>query len=120
MSNLIDIQSQIEKLQKQANEVKAREFDKTVQDILAKMQAFGITAKDLQAPKGRGTKGKAKAAKTSAAPKVATAKKKTASPVLAKYRGTNGESWSGRGLMPKWMSALVAQGKTKEDFAIQA
>ena len=35
MSNLIDIQSQIEKLQKQANEVKAREFDKTVQDILA-------------------------------------------------------------------------------------
>lgn len=120
MSNLIDIQSQIEKLQKQANEVKAREFDKTVQDILAKMQAFGITAKDLQAPKGRGTKGKAKAAKTSAAPKVATAKKKTASPVLAKYRGPNGESWSGRGLMPKWMSALVAQGKTKEDFAIQA
>ena len=120
MSNLIDIQSQIEKLQKQANEVKAREFDKTVQDILAKMQAFGITAKDLQAPKGRGTKGKAKAAKTSAAPKVATAKKKTASPVLAKYRGPNGETWSGRGLMPKWMSALVAQGKIKEDFAIQA
>ena len=42
------------------------------------------------------------------------------SPVLAKYRGPNGESWSGRGLMPKWMSALVVQGKTKEDFAIQA
>ena len=120
MSNLIDIQSQIEKLQKQANEIKTREFDKTVQDILAKMQAFGITAKDLQAPKGRGAKGKAKAAKTSASPKVATAKKKSASPVLAKYRGPNGETWSGRGLMPKWMSALVAQGKTKEDFAIQA
>ena len=33
MSNLIDIQSQIEKLQKQANEIKTREFDKTVQDI---------------------------------------------------------------------------------------
>ena len=120
MSNLIDIQSQIEKLQKQANEIKTREFDKTVQDILAKMQAFGITVKDLQAPKGRGAKGKAKATKTSAAPKVAIAKKKSASPVLAKYRGPNGETWSGRGLMPKWMSALVAQGKIKEDFAIQA
>ena len=120
MNNLIDIQSQIEKLQKQANEIKAREFDATVQDILAKMQAFGITVKDLQAPKGRGAKGKGKAAKTAGAPKVAAVKKKAMSPVLAKYRGPNGESWSGRGLMPKWMSALVAQGKTKEDFAIQA
>jgi len=122
MSNLIDIQSQIEKLQKQANDIKAREFDATVQDILAKMQAFGITVKDLQAPKGRGAKGKAKAAKAAkavGAPKAA-AKKKAATPVLAKYRGPNGETWSGRGLMPKWMSALVAQGKTKEDFAIQA
>ena len=120
MSNLIDIQSQIEKLQKQASEIRTREFDKTVQDILAKMQAFGITVKDLQPAKGRGAKGKAKAAKTAGAPKVAAAKKKAASPVLAKYRGPNGESWSGRGLMPKWMSALVAQGKTKEDFAISA
>ena len=119
MSNLIDIQSQIEKLQKQANEIRSKEFDKTVQEIQAKMQAFGITVKDLQAPKGRGGKGKAKAAKTVGAPKAA-AKKKAASPVLAKYRGPNGETWSGRGLMPKWMSALVAQGKTKEDFAIQA
>ena len=39
MSNLIDIQSQIEKLQKQASDIRAREFDKTVQDIVAKMQA---------------------------------------------------------------------------------
>ena len=54
MSNLIEIQSQIEKLQKQASEIKAREFDKTVQDILAKMQAFGITLKDLQPGKARG------------------------------------------------------------------
>ena len=120
MTNLIDIQTQIEKLQKQASEIRTREFDKTVQDILAKMQAFGITVKDLQPAKGRGAKGKAKAAKSAGAPKVAAAKKKAASPVLAKYRGPNGESWSGRGLMPKWMAALVAQGKTKEDFAIQA
>ena len=37
MSNLIDIQGQIEKLQKQAAEIKSREFDKTVQEILAKL-----------------------------------------------------------------------------------
>ena len=63
MSNLIDIQSQIEKLQKQANDIKAREFDKTVAQIKAQMLAFGITVKDLTATKTTG-KGKVKAAKT--------------------------------------------------------
>ncbi len=117
MSSLIEIQSQIEKLQKQASEIKTREFHKTVQDIQAKMQAFGITAKDLQVTKGRAAKGKVKAAKPAAAPKAA-GKRKASAPVAAKYRGPNGEAWSGRGLMPKWMSALVADGKTKADFAV--
>ena len=44
--------------------------------------------------------------------------KKVAKPVEAKYRGPNGESWSGRGLMPKWMKALVTEGKSKQDFAV--
>jgi DNA-binding protein H-NS len=38
--------------------------------------------------------------------------------VAAKYRGPNGETWSGRGLMPRWMASLVASGRTKEEFAI--
>lgn len=120
MGNLIDIQSQIEKLQKQAAEIKAKEFDKTVQDILAKMQAFGITLKDLQQAMGKGRAGKGRA---KAVGKKAAAKKRTAkagASVAAKYRGPNGETWSGRGLMPKWLSALVAQGRTKDEFAITA
>ncbi len=102
MNNLIEIQSQIEKLQKQANEIKAQEFDQTVQDILAKMAAYGITLKDLDVIKGR-------------ARKAAPAGSKTAA---AKFKGPNGETWSGRGLTPRWLSALVAQGHTKEEFAI--
>jgi len=122
MSNLIEIQSQIEKLQKQASEIKAREFGKTVQDILARMQAFGITLKDLQPGKSRGGKGKAKATKAKVAAKSAGAgaPKKSASPVPAKYRGPNGEVWSGRGLTPRWLTSLLTNGKTKEDFAIKA
>jgi DNA-binding protein H-NS len=122
MSNLIDIQSQIEKLQKQATDIKAREFDKTVEDILAKMQAFGITSKDLDAAKRRGGKGKSKA-KAAAPGKRASsngAAKKSGGTVAAKYRGPNGETWSGRGLMPRWLSALVSQGQAKEEFAIKA
>lgn len=117
MSNLIDIQNQIEKLQKQAVEIKAREFDKTVQEIRAKMEAFGITLKDLQPAKGRG---KSKAAKSTGLKKRAkgAAKAKSTSTVAAKYRGPNGETWSGRGLTPRWLAALVAQGRSKEDFAV--
>lgn len=121
MTNLIDIQDQIEKLQKQAEEIKTREFDKTVEEIRAKMQAFGITLKDLQPGK---TRGKTKADKTTGATKRAAkaGKKKTPSTatVAPKFRGPNGETWSGRGLMPRWLSALVAQGRNKVEFAIQA
>ncbi len=117
MSNLIEIQGQIEKLQKQATEIKAREFDKTVQDILAKMQAFGITLRDLQGRKVRSAKGRtSKGAKS--APVKAKKKEKGSAVVAAKFRGPNGETWSGRGLTPRWLAALVAQGKTKEEFAV--
>jgi len=122
MGNLIDIQSQIEKLQKQASDIRAKEFDKTIKDILAQMQAFGITLKDLQQAmgKGRAGKGRGKAAAKGAAKKPVGKKRSAAagSSVAAKYRGPNGETWSGRGLMPKWLSALVAQGRTKQEFAI--
>jgi DNA-binding protein H-NS len=102
MNNLIEIQNQIEKLQQQAAEIRAQEFDKTVQEILAKMNAFGITLKDLDSVKGRTRKVAATGAK----------------PAAAKFRGPNGETWSGRGLTPRWLSALLADGRTKEEFAI--
>lgn len=122
MSNLIDIQGQIEKLQKQASEIKKREFDKTIQEILAQMQAYDITVKDLQVHKGRRTKTKEKIRADGLVKRVkrvtSSSAKKNSRPVAAKYRGPNGETWSGRGLMPRWLSALVAQGKSKEIFAI--
>ncbi|MCZ8293226.1 MAG: H-NS histone family protein [Hylemonella sp.] len=124
MNSLMDIQVQIEKLQKQATEIRSREFDKTVREIRAKMQAFGITLKDLQAVKGRGkakVKTKAKVVKTvTPSKRVATeTRKKKTRTVPAKYRGPNGETWSGRGSMPRWLATLVAQGKSKESFAIK-
>jgi len=120
MTNLIDIQSQIEKLQKQANDIKTKEFQNTVQEILVKMQAFGITVKDLQGSKlGRTVKaGRGKSKPT--AVKGAKAAKKVGAPVAAKYRGPAGESWSGRGLTPRWLASLLAQGRTKEEFAIKS
>lgn len=117
MTNLIEIQGQIERLQKQAQDIRSKEFANTVQEILAKMQAFGITIKDLQTAKpGKPSRGKGKVASV----KPAKAAKKAGAVVAAKFRGPNGETWSGRGLTPKWLAALVAQGRTKEEFAIAA
>lgn len=33
-----------------------------------------------------------------------------------KYRGPNGEEWSGRGRLPKWLQVAEAEGKKREDF----
>ena len=117
MSNLIDLQSQIEKLQKQAADLKSKEFNSTVADIRAKMAAFGITIKDLGGKPGAK---KGKPGRPAKAGKVAKVRKSKAAgvPVAAKYRGPNGETWSGRGLSPKWMTALIAQGRSKSDFAV--
>lgn len=35
------------------------------------------------------------------------------------YYGPMGETWSGRGLMPKWLSVLVRNGNSKEAFLYQ-
>jgi DNA-binding protein H-NS len=116
MSKLIDLQSQIASLQKQAEEIRAKEFESTVLEIRQKMQAFGITVKDLASVKIKakpGRKAKAVADKPVKA-------KKVVSVVAPKYRGPTGETWSGRGLTPKWLASLVAQGNTKEQYLIAA
>jgi len=39
--------------------------------------------------------------------------------VPAKYRGPNGETWSGRGLPPRWLVALEKGGKKRDTFLIK-
>ena len=38
--------------------------------------------------------------------------------VAPKYRGPGGETWAGRGATPRWLSALLKEGHSLEDFAI--
>jgi DNA-binding protein H-NS len=38
--------------------------------------------------------------------------------VSPKYRGPSGETWAGRGAMPRWMAAAIKEGKKREDFLI--
>lgn len=63
--------------------------------------------------------GDAKASTTAAARK-STKGRKTGK-VAPKYRNPAkpSETWSGRGLPPRWMAALIKKGKKKEDFLIR-
>jgi DNA-binding protein H-NS len=38
--------------------------------------------------------------------------------VAPKYRGPNGETWAGRGMMPRWLTALRKAGSKPEKFLI--
>jgi DNA-binding protein H-NS len=45
--------------------------------------------------------------------------KTTGAKVAAKYRNkATGETWSGRGLQPRWLKAALAGGKKLADFAV--
>lgn len=101
---LLDIQQQIAELQSKASEIKKLEFDGALQEVVSKMTTYGITLKDIENSLGRVRKAVPTEAKS--AP--------------AKYRGPNGETWSGRGLTPRWLAALITQGAKKENFAISA
>lgn len=49
----------------------------------------------------------------------APAPRKVFKPVSAKYvNRATGETWSGRGLQPKWLRALIASGAKLQDFAV--
>jgi DNA-binding protein H-NS len=114
-ATLKSIEAQIEKLQKKALEIKSHHNEKAVKEILNRMNTLGVSIADLQKMKAgekgdtvRGTR------KKSSAPKV----KKVGTPAPIKYRGPNAETWTGRGLAPNWLSALIAQGHKKEDYLI--
>ncbi|MGA7452298.1 MAG: H-NS family nucleoid-associated regulatory protein [Rhodoplanes sp.] len=38
--------------------------------------------------------------------------------VPPKYRGPGGETWAGRGATPRWLTALLKEGHSIEEFAI--
>ena len=119
MKSLVELQTEIETLQQQASELRNREFDRTVADIVAQMAAFGITLAQLKsvikkAPAAR--PGRPKGRK--AAAKQAAKQAGTRGPAKIKFRGPAGETWSGRGKTPTWLKGLLAAGRQADDFRV--
>ncbi len=109
MATLQELLAQREALERQIEEVTTKGRTDAIEKIRALMADSGLTVADLGSRGGRGSSG----SENKAAKKVSGAK------VAAKYRDSStGESWSGRGLKPKWLTAALAAGKKIEDFAV--
>ncbi|WP_290877704.1 H-NS histone family protein [Aquabacterium sp.] len=112
MSSYQDLLAQKAKLEQQAAELEkqladARRAERAgvIAQIKSLLAEHGLTVADLGLKAGG-----SKPAGTSAA---------AGRKVAPKYRNNDtGETWTGRGLQPKWVQAAVAAGKKLEDFAI--
>jgi DNA-binding protein H-NS len=108
MATYLELKAQAEKLLAEAEQMRQQETQQAIDDIKAKMKAFGLTPADLGFA-GSGTR--APRAKKAGGAKPAG---------VVKYRGPNGETWSGgRGRKPQWVVQLLAAGKNIEDFRAQ-
>src|SRR5690606_28239223 len=100
MATYLELKAQAESLLQQAEQVRKQEIAEVVAEIKQKMAEYGITVADL------GLAGGKKARKSSGGASV------------IRYKGPNGEGWSGMGLQPQWLKEAIEQGKSKEDFAV--
>lgn len=108
MPTYLELKEQAEKLLAQAEQLRRQETEDAIADIKAKIKAYGLTAEDL---------GLSVASGRQRAPRRG-ASAKAAAP--AKYRGPNGETWSGgRGRKPQWVVDALAKGGKLEDFEIR-
>jgi DNA-binding protein H-NS len=116
MNDLIQLRQQIAEMNKQAAELQKKNRPVVLAQLREQMAAYSITAEDLSRPAAKAVRPKASPAKP-----VSPAKGKK--PVVqspAKYRGPEGQEWSGQGTAPKWLNALLVDGRTREDFLIRS
>lgn len=100
MDELERIQAQIAELQQKAQEIQQQKKSAVLEDVRAKIKAYGLTAKDC----GFSTTEK-------------NTEDKRSLPVAIKYR--SGENtWTGRGRKPKWLEEKLATGAKLEEFLV--
>jgi DNA-binding protein H-NS len=100
MSTVSELLAQKAAIEQQIAEAQRSERAEAIAKVRALMAEYGLTAADLSA-------------------RAAPAKKRTGAKVAAKYRdAATGDTWSGRGLQPKWLRAALANGRRLEEFAI--
>lgn len=102
MASLQDLLAKRAALEQEIEATQKRERQDAIAKVKVLMAEYGLTVGDLSAKSTTGKAGATKGAK-----------------VAPKYRNAaTGDTWSGRGLQPKWLKAAIASGKKISDFAI--
>jgi DNA-binding protein H-NS len=101
MASLKELIAQKEALEQEIERTRTQDRSEAISKVRALMDEYGLSATDLTgkaAPKTRAGKG---------------------NKVAAKYRNkATGDTWSGRGLQPKWLKAALGAGAKLTDFTI--
>ena len=101
-TQLSDLLAQKAALEQQIADVQRAQHSDAVAKVKALMAEYGLTLADI------GSSGKA-----------AAGPKKAVSKVAAKYHdAATGDTWSGRGLKPRWLTAALASGRALSEFAV--
>jgi DNA-binding protein H-NS len=105
VATLQELMAQKEALERQIDQTRNQARSEAIEKVRALMAEYGLTPADL------GGKTAAKTARQT--------KSQGGGKVAAKYRNAStGETWSGRGLQPRWLKAALASGRKLSDFAI--
>jgi DNA-binding protein H-NS len=103
MATLNELLAQKAALEKQIMDAQREERASAIGQIKALMSQYGLTLADL------GTR----------SAQVPQPHKAQGAKVAAKFRDpVTGDSWSGRGLQPKWLKAALAAGHSLSEFSI--
>ncbi len=112
------VQKQIARLQAQAKSLEAASDAKklrAVDRVRALMKKLGVELADLNVAPRAKTRGGATRGRKPAAGKA----RKSGGIVPPKYRDPDsGSTWTGRGRTPVWLAKKLAEGRTREEFAI--
>jgi DNA-binding protein H-NS len=102
-SNLAELLAQKAAIEREIQEAQRASRAAAVAKVRELMAAHTITAADL----------------TAAALSASRVAKRDVKAVAPKYRHPgSGQTWTGRGLKPRWLTAEIAAGKTANDFLI--
>lgn len=91
-----EIQNEIARLQQEAAAIRANELNAVIQEIRAKMTAYGISVDQLKESKG------------------------VRKPAAVQFRNSaTGDAWTGRGRTPRWLADAESKGQNRESFRVK-
>lgn len=101
--SMTDLQTLLNRVEAAISERQQSAKAELVESLKAQAEAAGFSFNDLM---GKGSSGRKK--RTDAGKKLE-----------AKYRGPNGETYTGRGPTPKWLKELEAAGRKRERYLVK-